>query len=402
MERKDLMVSLVKSISDRLNIITPFSTACLTLINDSLDAYKTKDAIDNILSEKAVTSYTTLLARISNLTEDENKYELDNALIYKEGTAEHEHESYVKPFIYYKKNECLVMTTSLLFEKCNGATSIEDNVFIAIENIYLSVKDDPESLNSFLSNIENKKDYGYIVLTDNNANDAWNLYGYAFLCYINEAKFDIPVELAYPANTKFHNSAIVYDSNVPYIQYFDVFNVMNESKHTQDVLGRYLRMYQILEYFAFRIHLVKIANVSIRNSAFVRTTIKEAHSSVIKEEDEFLKMFVQLFKEVINPGKLDVVSIIPYNNFLEKNYGIKAGEQHCAKKVGRILYKLRNSIVHNKATELHFTYGNVDEYRDGIGLIRLVTNKMEEEIVKLLNDPNRNELKFARSTMPLY
>ena len=56
MERKDLMVSLVKSISDRLNVITPFSTACLTLINDSLDAYKTKDAIDNILSEKAVTS----------------------------------------------------------------------------------------------------------------------------------------------------------------------------------------------------------------------------------------------------------------------------------------------------------------------------------------------------------
>ena len=89
MERKDLMVSLVKSISDRLNVITPFSTACLTLINDSLDAYKTKDAIDNILSEKAVTSYTTLLARISNLTEDENKYELDNDLIYKEGTAEH-------------------------------------------------------------------------------------------------------------------------------------------------------------------------------------------------------------------------------------------------------------------------------------------------------------------------
>ena len=402
MERKDLMVSLVKSISDRLNAIAPFSATCFTLINESLDADKTKDAIDNIFSEKAATNYTTLLTRIHNLTEDENKYELDNALIYLEGMADPAHETLVKPLIYFKKNECLVMTTSLLFEKCNTTAGIEDNVFIAIENIYLSVKDNPVSLNSFLSNIENKNDYGYIVLTNNNANDAWNLYGYACLCHINEEKFEIPVELTYPANTKFHNSAMVYDSSVPYIQDFDVFNVMNESKHTQDVLGRYLRMYQILEYFAFRIHLVKIANVSIRNCAFVRTTIKEAHSSVIKEEDEFQKMFVQLFKEVINPGKLDVVSIIPYNNFLEKNYGIKAGEQHCAKKVGRILYKLRNSIVHNKATELHFTYGNVDEYRDGIGLIRLVTNKMEEEIVKLLNDPNRNELKFARSTMPLY
>ena len=70
--------------------------------------------------------------------------------------------------------------------------------------------------------------------------------------------------------------------------------------------------------------------------------------------------------------------------------------------MGRILYKLRNSIVHNKATELHFTYGNIDEYRDGIGLIKLVTTKMEEEIVKLLNDPNRTELKFASPMMPLY
>lgn len=402
MERKDLMVSMVRSISDRLNAIAPFSATCLTLINESLDADKTKDAIDNIFSEKAATNYTTLLTRIHNLTEDENKYELDNALIYLEGMADPAHETLVKPLIYFKKNECLVMTTSLLFEKCNTTAGIEDNVFIAIENIYLSVKDDPVSLNSFLSNIENKSDYGYIVLTNNNANDAWNLYGYACLCHINEEKFEIPVELTYPANTKFHNSAIVYDSNVPYIQYFDVFNMMNESKHTQDVLGRYLRMYQILEYFAFRIHLVTIANVSIRNSAFVRTTIKEAHRSVNNEEDEFLKMFVQLFPGVTSVGKLDDSSIAPYNNFLDKNYGIKVGDPHCVRKVGRILYKLRNSIVHNKATELHFTYGNVNEYRDGIGLIRLVTNKMEEEIVKLLNDPNRNELKFARSTMPLY
>lgn len=402
MERKDLMVSLVRSIADRLNAITPFSTASLTLINDSLDADKTKEAIDSILIERAVTNYTTLLTRIHNLTEDENKFELDNALSYKEGVADSAHESLVKPLIYYKKNEYLVMTTGLLFEKCNSHAIIEDNVFIAIENIYLSVKDDPVSLNSFLSYIENKNDYGYIALTNNNANDAWNLYGYAYLCHINEEKFDIPTELAYPANTKFHNSAIVYDSNVPYIQYFDVFNVMNESKHTQDVLGRYLRMYQILEYFAFRIHLVSIANVSIRNSAFVRTTIKEAHRSVNNEEEEFLKMFVQLFQGVTSIGKLDVTSITPYNDFLDKNYGIKAGDQHCVRKVGRILYKLRNSIVHNKATELHFTYGNVDEYKDGIGLIRLVTNKMEEEIVKLLNDPNRTELKFARPEMPLY
>lgn len=35
MERKDLMVSLVKSISDRLNAIAPFSATCFTLINET-------------------------------------------------------------------------------------------------------------------------------------------------------------------------------------------------------------------------------------------------------------------------------------------------------------------------------------------------------------------------------
>ena len=48
MERKDLMVSMVRSISDRLNAIAPFSATCLTLINESLDADKTKDAIDKL------------------------------------------------------------------------------------------------------------------------------------------------------------------------------------------------------------------------------------------------------------------------------------------------------------------------------------------------------------------
>lgn len=63
MERKDLMVSLVRSITDRLNTNVPFSAACLTSINDSLDADKTRDAIDNILIEKPATSYTTLLKK---------------------------------------------------------------------------------------------------------------------------------------------------------------------------------------------------------------------------------------------------------------------------------------------------------------------------------------------------
>ena len=228
------------------------------------------------------------------------------------------------------------------------------------------------------------------------------MYGYACLCHINDEKFEIPTALKYSPDSPFHSTPIDYVAQVPYVQYFDVYNVMNESKHTQDILARYFRMYQVLEYFVFRVHLVTIANNTIKNSAFVRQTIKEAHRSPSNEENDFSDTFARLFPAIIDAGKLEKTAIDPYNAFLEKNYGIKSGDQHVAKKVAKVMYKLRNSIVHNKATELHFSYGNVDEYLDGIQLIKLITKIMEAEIVDLINDPAKTELEFMGASMPLY
>lgn len=401
MIRKELMVELVRSLAERLNSTAPFTVDKYTEITENLDADKFKDAITSIIDEKVNTCYTPLLNRIQNLSDEDCLLELDNPLHYQEGFADHAHENLIKPLIYYKANHCLVTTSAYLFEQCKGP-DIEDKIFIAVENIFLAVKNDANQLDLFLNKIEQKHEYGYIALADNDAFDSWNLYGYACLCHINEEKFEIPTDLKYPPTTPFHNAPIVYDANVPYVQYFDVYNVMNESKHTQDILARYLRMYQVLEYFAFRVHLVAIANVAIRNSAFVRTTIKEAHKASTKEEDEFISCFEILFPSIIDAGKLEKSAIDPYNAFLDNNYGVKPGEPHVVKKVARILYKIRNSIVHNKATELHFSYGNVEEYQDGIGLIKLITQNMETEIVDLINDPARTELKFMGKSMPLY
>ena len=401
MARKEIMVELVRSLAERLNSTAPFSIDKYIEITENLDADKFKDAITSIFDEKANTCFTPLLNRIQNLSDDDCLLELDNPLHYKEGVADQAHENLIKPLLYHKANKCLVITTAFLFEQCK-VQDIEDKVFIAVENIYLAVKNDAAQLDLFLTKIEQKQEYGYIVLADNNAFDPWNMYGYSCLCYINEEKFEIPLDLRYPPTTPFHNSPIDYDANVPYIQYFDVYNVMNESKHTQDILARYLRMYQVLEYFAFRVHLVAIANVAIRNSAFVRTTIKEAHKASTKEEEEFINCFEKMFPTIIDAGKLEKTAIDPYNAFLDNNYGIKPGEPHGVKKVARILYKIRNSIVHNKATELHFSYGNMEEYQDGIGLIKLITQNIETEIVDLINDPARTELKFVRESMPLY
>ena len=67
-----------------------------------------------------------------------------------------------------------------------------------------------------------------------------------------------------------------------------------------------------------------------------------------------------------------------------------------------VIYKLRNCIVHNKESELHFTYSNTDVYREGINLMRKIIEKMEPQIVNVINDPTRTGLEFDRQYAQLY
>ena len=51
MQRKEIMVNLVRSIAERLNATDPFTYECYTTIGDNLDTNKLKDAINSIFEE---------------------------------------------------------------------------------------------------------------------------------------------------------------------------------------------------------------------------------------------------------------------------------------------------------------------------------------------------------------
>ena len=174
---------------------------------------------------------------------------------------------------------------------------------------------------------------------------------------------------------------------------------MNESKHVNDLLNRYLRMYQILELFVYRNILAKMVDANSRNSAFVRNVIYYSNKYSSKEKDQFVEGFVKVFNNIENI--ITKPDIAMYNAFLDSTYMIKAGEEHSARKIGKIIYSLRNSVVHNKESELHFTFGNVSEYQSGIGLIKLIVEKMENEIVEKMNMPG-SPIEYPRESMPLY
>lgn len=182
-----------------------------------------------------------------------------------------------------------------------------------------------------------------------------------------------------------------------YSQYYELFDLISESHYCDDVLRRYLNMYQIIENMCYRRHLAKISRGSKRG--FVRHSIAIASRANKNETDEIVKGIMELF-----PGIKDVIAVSdirPYDPFLEREYGIANGG-HGDKKVAKIIYNLRNSIVHNKSTELHFSYGNFEEYKDVIELIYLLIEKLEPKIINIINEPNNTILEYDGKKMDLY
>lgn len=301
-----------------------------------------------------------------------------------------------KEFSYSSVNGDLSIITSSKIRQLGAEGNISDADWKILELIFLTNYNTAGFITGFLDDAQHN-DMVY-VLTNLPETDVWRLYAYGYFCCVNKEPVAIPSDLNYSSSIKFAPS-ILFRSNVKYEQYFDAYHVMNESKHVNDLLNRYLRMFQILELFVYRSILADLVTANSRNSAFVRNVIKSTIKSGDGEKKQFIEGFAKVFSGI--EGVITQVDISPYNVFLDSTYLIKAGTQHSANKIGTIIYALRNSVVHNKESELHFTFGNVSEYQSGIGLIKLIVEKMEKEIVEKMNMAG-SPIEYPTESMPLY
>ncbi len=96
----------------------------------------------------------------------------------------------------------------------------------------------------------------------------------------------------------------------------------------------------------------------------------------------------------------------PCKAFLNTNYGITYTLTNIKNEdVAKLVYQLRNSIVHNKDTELHFSFNNTDEYKDVIPVIKDLVTILPEAIVKMLNDNNsvmRQAIEYTTRNLKMY
>lgn len=225
------------------------------------------------------------------------------------------------------------------------------------------------------------------ILLVKKANMDWvDLYSYLYFRYLAKGyKTAYSEKIIYNYNPKKSiNQQIEHLPNDKsnFLQFFEIFDVLDEYHHADDILSRYLKLYQIIEYLLIRILLVKVQ----RNTQSHKQFIREINS--LKKYDDFDK---KLFKKLFENDRLDnwfknlIISKPKFKDEVEKYLNkviitTDNDEGHWINILLDLLYLLRNSIVHNKESERHLTVHTVSD--NTIDLLREIIKRFEEVIIK--------------------
>lgn len=399
MTRSELYNDILPKLVDYL-----FSLGTITEAEkDTINEYRTtngfEEACDELMGIPAASNFKKIVKAMHDLTgEDEIKYPLP----VRHYTVEEQNKERLVAFSY-KTSDIAVMPVVTIKKEVEKTTvpSIDSTCFKIIELICLHYKDNTAQLSYLWECINGQHNDDYFLLTTEPETPAknWQIYSYGYLCFVNTTRFEMPVELEFDSTRKFKDT-IAYNAATNYEQYFDAYNVMSESKYAGDVLMRYLRMYQLLEYMAYRRALADLTKGNIKENGFVRNVISKASKGSTQEFDELKKGLKDVLPDIstlITPAEIDTDKA----DFIKNRLMIK-NTNHDNAKFWEVIYQLRNSIVHNKESELHFMYANTKVYQHGIALMKLLIKKIEPAIVDVINDPANNYLEFTEQKVQVY
>ena len=431
MERKLIFEKMLSDIATRLN-----NSGHLTL--DKKEEFE-----DNLIMglDKAVVflkgfvsseidDYNSIYSKFIDFIEAQNNESSDyfeyDILVpsAKQYDIKQEYENQSKQIV--TSSEPIVFTTSSLFYNnvfIDFTTDRGNLVWKGIERLWANWSvnsQETQDFWDFCRNCCNNKYYIQTNIEGGNPSEetAWKIYCYNYLKIINETRFEIP-ELLKITNGVISTS-LPFIVTAKYEQFLDVSDVLNEVKHADDALTRFLKVYQVLEQLAYRKEFVKLIKEHEYNHHPIVRSIQSVTDNFKKQEMTIIKqLFKEEFKELYN--KIDVpdghnkyTSVEPAclnlasRNKIKDLYAIQADNSrpdkpyYTAAQMGDIVYKIRCSIVHNKETELHFTYNNISDYKDIINLINTLSTKLSEMIVTLINDGANTPLTYKNKTLTLY
>lgn len=255
-----------------------------------------------------------------------------------------------------------------------------------------------------------------------NYNDNKNeLLSYLKLCMLAEG---LTFHKHFFLDTSTSSQNLFSDRTKVYSQYNEVLYILSEYNYSNDLLNKYFLLYTIIENFMYR---KPIATMLRSHDEFSIRDFKDFYSKIDSGEGSKLK---DLFKEIMNieytPGNTvysdieDTLNSFKTNNgnnlssliiFLKKmriynkNFELDEAKLRGSleeKYFAEITYQLRNSILHNTATEFHITHYELSKNEIIVNFLKDFMIPILEKIILHLIITNNDLISYEKEAMILY
>ena len=302
----------------------------------------------------------------------------------------------------------IVLTSDCLYQKNKGGTL--NGCWNVVEKIWCHIETGDLNKSDFFNFLRNKKDTHYYILkVAGIVSDAWRVYSEAYFRKAINETIPIPDELNFTDIPI--EPTILPDWNSPYEQYHDSFNIIADMKRSSDLLTRFLKMYQVLELFTFRLKLVPLAQGQATRNSFVSNVRNTVDN--LNELKSLKELFREVFTDIQNINVKSffdppLTSNTKLSSFIKRHLTsnmkaiLKVTGASDENQIAELIYKIRCYIVHSKESEMHFTPDNIEEYKELIPVMAILIKVIQKEIVNVINDHNRNKLEFTDNKMMLY
>lgn len=275
------------------------------------------------------------------------------------------HKKYERIFCYCSPS-LFVFDADYLYHQADDE-KYPQQLWMYIEKLCLQ----PADLKVILKAIVHKKHNTYVLAYDkaslgfaSNATVSHEeLCSYAYSASLHgKCQIDYHPDLKYDINTIALN-AFTFNKEVTYQQYYDIYDVINDWLHSEDILSAFLRIYQIVEFLIYRQQMSEIIKVSNIKQSFLR----EVKSLNKKFENSERATIVENIPIVFGTLTATTANIDLAEPFVKKYYGknkagtraylystLNVNEKSIA--LAKFIYDTRCSIVHNKEAEFHISY----------------------------------------------
>lgn len=279
-----------------------------------------------------------------------------------------------------------------------------------LEACVLRILNTQDCSDVLISFFRQNKDAGFLI-TRVPTLEIEKTYLFAYVKTLNSGQYiTLNPNLKY-SRTPLSNT-LNFNDSFDYRQYLEIYDILYDLVSAQDVLTRFLKLYHLIEFLAYRMELKEIVARTSTKSFYreisaLSQKVKDERVTVAKNfeilldtyKTDIISVFNSLSTDqcnfIINELRIKIASMDPNRR------STKISDKFTIKEIAEFIYNVRCSIVHSKDTELHFTISNHEAYELILPLLKDLIPVLEEKLMEIITSKDI-KIKYDRQEIKVY